>query len=362
MANIKAIEELSNAFGPPGFEDDVVEVIKKYSPGLELEVDSMNNVFTRLNSNKGNRPIIMLDCHSDEVGFMVQAITPKGLISFLPLGGWVITNIPAHPVVIQNSRGEFIKGITTSRPPHFINEADREKKLVLDDIYIDVGATSREEVINDFAIEPGNVVVPDVTFYYNKKNGVVLGKAFDNRMGCLCIVEVMQKLKDENLNIDVIGAYAAQEEVGMRGAEVTARVIKPDFAIVFEGSPADDIYYDEFTAQGCLKKGTQIRHVDKSMVSNPHFIKFAKEVANAKNITYQSAVRAQGGTNAGKIHVSNKGVPTLVLGIPSRYVHTHYCYSAEFDIDATVNLAVEVIKSLTNDKMKDLLKRNVPEL
>ena len=357
MVNIKAIEELSNAFGPSGFEDDVVKVIEKYSTGLEIEVDSMNNVYSRLKGNSGNRTIVMLDCHLDEVGFMVQAITPKGLISFLPLGGWVTTNIPAHPVLIQNCKGEFIKGITTSRPPHFINEADRDKKLVLDDIYIDVGASSREEVLNDFSIEPGNAIVPDVDFYYNRQNGIMLGKAFDNRMGCLCIIEAMQRLKDEKLNVDVIGAYAAQEEVGTRGAEVTARMVKPDLAIVFEGSPADDIYYDEFTAQGCLKKGTQIRHLDSSMVSNPHFIKFAKEIAKEKNISYQSAVRAKGGTNAGKIHISNKGVPTLVLGIPARYAHTHYCYSSEFDINATVDLAIEVIKNLTNDKIKELLKQ-----
>lgn len=357
MVNIKAIEQLSNAFGPSGFEDDVVKVIEKYSTGLEIEVDSMNNVYSRLKSNSGNRPIIMLDCHLDEVGFMVQAITAKGLISFLPLGGWVTTNIPAHPVLIQNSKGEFIKGITTSRPPHFMKEADRDKKLVLDDIYIDVGAVSREEVLNDFFIEPGNAVVPDVNFYYNRHNGVMLGKAFDNRMGCLCVIEVMQRLKEEKLNVDVIGAYAAQEEVGTRGAEVTARMVKPDLAIVFEGSPADDVYYDEFTAQGCLKKGTQIRHLDSSIVSNPHFIKFAKEIAKEKNISYQSAVRARGGTNAGKIHISNKGVPTLVLGIPARYAHTHYCYSSEFDINATVELAVEVLKNLTNDKIKELLRQ-----
>lgn len=357
MINIKAIEELSNAFGPSGFEDDVVKVIKKYSPELELEVDSMNNVYARLSGSKGDRPVIMLDCHSDEVGFMVQSVSSRGIIKFLPLGGWITANVPAHTVIIQNSRGEYIKGVTTSKPPHFMSEADREKKLVLEDIYIDVGATSREEVINDFAIEPGNPVVPEVTFGYNEKNGVLFGKAFDNRMGCLCLIEVMQRLKDVNLNIDVVGAYAAQEEVGTRGAEVTARVVKPDLAIVFEGSPADDLYYDEYTAQGCLKKGTQIRHIDKSMVSNPNFIKLAKEIARAKNIPYQCAIRAQGVTNAGKIHVSNKGVPTLVLGIPVRYAHTHYCYSAEFDIDATVDLAVEVIKNLDNDKVKELLRQ-----
>jgi len=357
MANIKAIEELSNVFGPSGFEDDVVKVIKKYTAGLETKVDSMNNVYSKLKGNLGERPLIMLDCHSDEVGFMVQAITSKGLLSILPLGGWVTTNVPAHPVLVQNSRGELAKGITTSRAPHFIKEADRDKKLALDDIYVDVGATSREEVINDFGIEPGNAIAPDVNFYYNKENGIMMGKAFDNRMGCLCIIEVMQKLKDEKINVDVIGAFATQEEVGTRGAEVTARTVNPDLAIVFEGSPADDIYYDEFSAQCCLKKGTQIRHLDKSMVSNPCFIRFAKDIAKENNIAYQSAVRAQGGTNAGKIHLSNKGVPTLVLGIPVRYAHSHYCYSSEFDIDATVNLAVEVIKNLTDDKIKELLKQ-----
>jgi putative aminopeptidase FrvX len=201
MANIKAIEELSNAFGPSGFEDDVVEVIKKYSPGLELEADSMNNVYTKLRGNKGNRPLIMLDCHSDEVGFMVQSITSKGLIKFLPLGGWITANVPAHTVIIRNSRCEYIKGITTSRPPHFMNEADREKKLALEDIYIDIGAASREEVIDVFGIEPGDPVVPDVTFEYNEKNGVLFGKAFDNRMGCLCLMEVMQRLKDTGLDM-----------------------------------------------------------------------------------------------------------------------------------------------------------------
>lgn len=358
MANIKAIEELSNAFGPSGFEDDVVKIVKKYADGLDFGSDSMNNAYIRLNRNRGDRPLVMLDCHSDEVGFMVQSITAKGLIKFLPLGSWVVTNIPAHPVLIRNSRGEFIKGITTSRPPHFISEADRERKLTLDDIYIDVGATSRDEVINDFAIEPGNAAVPDVTFSYNKKNGVMYGKAFDNRMGCLCVIEIMQRLKGVSLAVDVVGAFASQEEVGARGAEVTAREVKPDLAIVFEGSPADDLYYDEYAAQGCLKKGAQIRYLDRSMVSNPYFIRFAKEIAAEKGIPYQCAVRAQGGTNAGKIHVSNKGVPTLVLGIPVRYAHTHYNYSAEADIDASVELAVNVIKRLDRDKVRELLKRD----
>ena len=236
-----------------------------------------------------------------------------------------------------------------------MSAAERQKPLAIDDIYVDVGATSREEVVELFGIEPGDPIVPDVSFSYNEDNGVILGKAFDNRLGCLCILEVMKRLQDEELNVDVVGAFAAQEEVGTRGAEVTARTVKPDLAIVFEGSPADDIYYDQFTAQGCLKKGTQIRHLDRSMVSNPRLINYAKQLAKEKGIAYQSAVRSGGGTNAGKIHLSNKGVPTLVFGIPVRYAHTHYGYSAVVDIDATVDLAVEMIKGLTEAKVRELL-------
>ncbi len=355
MDRIKLIEELSNAFGPSGFEDEVVDVVVKHAEGLDVEVDPMNNVYARLKGNTGNRPVFMLDAHTDEVGFIVQSITAKGLLRILPLGGWVTTNIPAHTVLVRNSKGQLIRGITTSKPPHFMSPAEREKPLAIDDIYVDVGATSRQEVVEHFGIEPGDPIAPDVTFSYNEQTGVMLGKAFDNRLGCLCILEVMKRLKDEKLSVDVVGAFAAQEEVGTRGAEVTARTVKPDLAIVFEGSPADDLYYDEFTAQGCLKKGTQIRHLDRSMVSNPRFINYAKQLAKDKGIAYQSAVRSGGGTNAGKIHLSNKGVPTLVLGIPVRYAHTHYGYSADVDIDATVDLAVEVIKGLTDEKVKELL-------
>lgn len=359
MANIKAIEELSNAFGTSGFEDDVVNIVRKYSKGLNFKADSMNNVYLNLPGNSEDKPVVMLDCHLDEVGFIVQSITSKGLIRFLPIGGWIVTNIPAHSVIIKNSRGELIRGITTSKPPHFMSETDREKKLYLDDIYIDVGAISRDEVLNDFGIEPGDPVVPDVKFEFNGKNGVLFGKAFDNRLGCLCILEIMQKLKDAVLSVNVTGAFAAQEEVGERGAEVTARMVKPDLAIVFEGSPADDPYYDEYTAQGCLKKGVQIRHFDRSMISNPHFIRFAREIAMKNNIPYQSAVRVGGGTDAGRIHLSNRGVPTLVLGVPTRYEHSHYCFCAESDIDSAVNLTVELLKNLSAEKVKELLKLEI---
>jgi len=359
MVNLNLIRDLTNAFGPSGFEEDVVKVIKEYGTPFDIESDSMNNVFARLKSNTGKKPVILLDAHSDEVGFIVQHITSKGLLSILNVGGWVNSNIPAHSVKIKNTKGEIITGIITSKPPHFMNDAERANdKLDLESIFIDVGATNRKEVVEDFCIQVGDPVMPDVTFQYNEKNGTLLGKAFDNRLGCVCIIETMKALLgNDSLAVDVVGGFASQEEVGMRGAQVTSQVVAPDLAIVFEGSPADDLYYDEFQAQCSLKKGTQIRHMDLSYISNPQYISYAKELADKNGIKYQSAVRRRGSTNAGKIHLAHKAVPVLVLGIPSRYVHTHYNFCALEDVNSTVDLAVEVIKNFNNDSLNKIFKR-----
>lgn len=358
MVDLNLIRDLTNAFGPSGFEEDVVKVIKEYATDFDVDWDSMNNVFARLKSNTGKKPVILLDAHSDEVGFIVQHITSKGLLSILNIGGWVNSNIPAHIVKIKNTKGELITGIITSKPPHFMNDAERASdKLDLESIFIDVGATSRREVVEDFGIQVGDPVMPDVTFQYNEKNKTLLGKAFDNRLGCVCIIETMKALIGKDLVVDVVGGFASQEEVGMRGAQITSQVVAPDLAIVFEGSPADDLYYDEFQAQCSLKKGTQIRHMDQSYISNLEYISYAKELADKNGIKYQSAVRRRGSTNAGKIHLAHKAVPVLVLGIPSRYVHTHYNFCALEDINATVELAVEVIKNFNEDSLNKIFKR-----
>lgn len=359
MANIDIIRDLSNAFGPSGFEDDVVDVIKKYCISLNVTSDAMNNVFVKLKSNTGKKPLVMLDAHTDEVGFIVQYIYQNGLIGFVNLGGWVTSNIPAHTVKIKNTQGRLITGVIASKPPHFMNDAERASdKIDIESLTIDVGATSRDEVINDFCIQVGDPIIPDVSFEYNEKNGILRGKAFDNRLGCACIIETLNALKKvEDLPVDVVGAFASQEEVGMRGAQVTSEVVAPDLGIVFEGSPADDLYYDEFTAQCALKKGVQIRHMDQSYISSPAFIRFAKDIADAKEIKYQAAVRRRGSTNAGKIHLAHKAVPVLVLGIPARYIHSHYNYCSEQDIDSAVALAVEVIKGLNEETVNKIMKR-----
>lgn len=353
MNSLSLIEALSNAYGAPGFEDRIVDVVRKHKGNLSLSVDSLMNTYLK-NEGPDKNFTIMLDAHMDEVGFMVQYIDHKGLLHFIPLGGWVAHNVPAHLVAIRNRDGSYIEGVVSSKPPHFMTAAERECAVSLDHLTIDVGALSREEVINDFKIDVGAPIVPAVSFSYNKSNGVMRGKAFDNRLGCAAAIQTLKTIKNLELKANVIGALAVQEEVGIRGATVTSQTIKPDVAIVFEGTPADDIYAPDYQAQSVLESGPQIRHRDGSYIAHHRLISFARKIAQNASLPFQDAVRSSGGTNAGKIHLSHKGVPTIVLGVPSRYIHTHYSYASLKDFENTVKLAVEIIKGLTPEIISSL--------
>lgn len=275
-----------------------------------------------------------------------------------------MTSLPAHTVIIRNRKGEKIRGIITSKPIHFLNAEQRaSNSLDFDELKVDVGASSRKEVMEDYGINIGDPMMPEVTFEYDEKHDICYGKAFDNRMGCMCIIETMKRLMAESdkLAVEVVGAFASQEEVGMRGATVTSQQVKPDLAIVFEGSPADDFYYRTGVAQSCMKKGVQIRCMDNSYISNSDFIQYAHELGDKLGIKYQDTVRRGGSTNAGKISLTNQAVPVLVLGIPSRYVHTHYNFCAGEDIESTIRMAVEVIRGLDTEKIRHLTRQDILE-
>ena len=226
---------------------------------------------------------------------------------------------------------------------------------------MDVGASSREEVTEVYGIRPGDPIMPDVSFEYHKENGILYGKAFDNRLGCVSIIDTMQALRDEadQLAVEVVGAFAAQEEVGMRGATVTTQVVKQDLAILFEGSPSDDFFFSATQAQGRMKNGVQIRRMDKSYISNPVFMEYAMELAGKFGIRYQEAVRRGGSTNAGRISLIGKAVPVLVLGVPSRYVHSHYNFCAKDDLEAATELAAQVIKGLDGERIRHILRQDI---
>jgi putative aminopeptidase FrvX len=341
------IKELADAPGPPGFEDAVLEVIRRHGEGLgEWNEDAMRNLCLRRSDWQDGRPVLMIDAHSDEVGFMVRAVRPNGTMEFVSLGGWVASNVSAHRVLICNDHGEWLPGIIASKPPHYLSESEQKLAPDLAKMVIDVGASSDREIREDYNISMGAPVIPEVSFEYHQDRDIMIGKALDNRLGCAAIISTFRELSGETLPLNIAGAFSSQEEVGYRGAAVTAQAIKPDIAIAFEGCPADDTVLEPYLVQTALKKGPMLRHIDAGMITNPRFQRFTLDRARKKGIPVQEAVRTGSYTDGAVIHKTGKAVPVIVIGIPARYIHTHYSISAYSDYEDAVRLACEVIRGL----------------
>jgi putative aminopeptidase FrvX len=277
---------------------------------------------------------------------MIKAIRPNGTLDFIAIGGWVPYCVPAHKVKVRNDQGVWVPGIVASKPPHYLSRDEMNKTPDITDMTIDVGASSDREVREEFHISIAAPVVPDVSYDYNAEHDIMIGKAFDDRLGSAIIIAALKELAKEELSVNVNGAFAVQEECGLRGAVVTAQTVKPDIAIVFEGSPADDTTAEPYAVQTAMKKGPMLRHIDRQMITNPRFQRFALDAARKKAIPVQEAIRTGGATNGGVIHLTGKAVPVIVIGMPVRYIHTHYGFASLSDFDNSVRLACEVIRNL----------------
>ncbi len=246
------IKAMADAKGISGFEKEVIKTALTFiHPKLETQVGGLYNLYIRRkqDSEAVDKPILLLDGHSDELGFMVQSITAKGLLKIVPIGSWDVKNVPAHTVWVGAKDGNWIKGVFASKPPHFMSEQEKNQGAVMENMLIDVGTTSFEETVETLKIKIGAPVVPDVQT--EVLHGTrLMGKAFDNRMGCALVIDLMNHFKDKFLAVRLVGALSAQEEIGSRGAQITSHDIRPDAVIVFEGTPADDTFMSEMEIQG----------------------------------------------------------------------------------------------------------------
>lgn len=347
MNTISRIQRICDANGISGFEDEVLLAIRDEASTLgTFTEDSMRNLYLSYMGNKGNRPVVQLDAHTDEVGFMVKCIREDGMLEFIPIGGWVTSNIPAHRVRVRNSDGIYIPGLVGSKPPHYMSEAERKAAPEITSMIIDIGSFSYEETVTKYKIQIAAPVVPEANVTLNEQNGLLMGKAFDCRLGCTSIIEALEALQGQEINVDLVAGFASQEEVGCRGAIITARTIEADVAICFEGVPADDTFLPSYQRQTSVGKGPMLRHIDSKTIINPRFQRFALDIAKKCNIPVQEAVRSGGSTNASQIHLTHRGIPTIVIGVPVRYAHTHWGISSLEDVQNAVKLGVEIIKAL----------------
>lgn len=339
---IDLIDRLASAPGASGFEDAVIEQARQYCAGFaDTRENSIRNLYIHRRRNTGDRPVVMLDAHSDEVGFMVKAINPNGTLGFITLGGIRAERHEGQRVKVRTADGSYIPGLISCRPPHFAKDGGQADPLV-----VDIGATTAQEAREEFGIRVGEPIVPDAPFYFDEKKGLMFTKALDCRIGCAALIAAMEQLKDAELAVDVEGALTSQEEIGDRGAVVAARTLQPKAAIVFEGAPADDTFAAPHEIQTALRRGPMLRLIDNSMVTNPRFARFATDLAEKEGIPVQIAVRSGGGTNGGCIHIVGDSIPVIVISVPVRYIHSPGCIAAYEDFDNAVKLAVTVLRHL----------------
>jgi putative aminopeptidase FrvX len=317
LSLFKTLTELP---GTPGNEHAVRAFMRsqleKYSD--EIIQDRLGSIFG-VKKGDSNGPKVLVAGHMDEVGFMVTSITENGMIRFQPLGGWWSQVLLAQRVEIITDKGPII-GVIGSIPPHLLDEAQRSKPMDIKNMLIDIGADDREDA-KKIGIKPGQQIVPICPFTPMANEKKILAKAWDNRYGCGLAIELLKDLKDETLPNTLYSGATVQEEVGLRGARTAAFMIKPDIFFALDASPANDMSgkKSEF---GQLGKGALLRILDRSMVTHKGMREFILDTAESNNIPYQYFV-SQGGTDAGQVHMANEGVPSGVIGICSRYIHTH---------------------------------------
>ena len=346
---IELLAELSSCPGPPGGEEPVASLIRHHLESkCPIHRDGLGSLIaTREGTRK--KPRLMLTAHMDEVGFMLQNITDGGYLRLQPLGGWIASHLPGKRLHIHGSKGP-VEGIVASVPPHFKKEPRSE--LTVEDLLVDVGAASKEEVAS-LGLNLGDLITPSSHFaIYNEK--LLANKGWDDRVGCAVLVAAMKKLsKHPNT---VVAAATVQEEVGSRGAVTAVEVTKPQAAIVLEGPPADDVPgVAKDSPQGALGRGCQIRLYDPSTIIHRSFWRWVTELAQKHKIAHQLAVRQSGATDARAIHMAQGGIPTVVLGVPVRHAHSHSGLIHLDDFQATLDLAMAILKNLDKKILKSLL-------
>jgi putative aminopeptidase FrvX len=349
----KLLKELTEITGISGYERDVAKAIEKHlKPVAKISYDRLGSVICR-KDGASKAPRIMLAAHMDEVGFLVKQVTKEGFIKFLPIGGWWSQVILGQRVLIRTRKGEVI-GVVGSKPPHELEDEERNKVVQIKDMHIDIGAARGFDVEKTLGVRPGDPIVPWSPFMMMGNPKTYLSKAWDDRVGCAMMIDVMKRLTKERHPNSLYGVGTVQEEVGLRGAQTSAAVVDPDVAFAVEVSIAHDtpgFPADEVEALG---NGPSIFVYDRSMIPNRNLLDLALDVAAKRKIPYHLASIDKGGTDTGKIHMNRAGVPSLVIGVATRYIHSHIGVIHRSDYDNAVKLLTEMVKVLDARKVASL--------
>ncbi|MHA1263979.1 MAG: M42 family metallopeptidase [Candidatus Helarchaeota archaeon] len=345
-SEFKFFKQLSEAFGPSGFEREPLSLLKKFVAFAdEIETDKLGSMLYTLKGSS-EHPRIAIPGHIDEVGFIITGFVDSYL-QFTNLGGWFDQVLLGQRVRIRTKDKDLL-GVIAAKPPHLVTPEERKKVVTMTDMFIDVGCKTKDE-IEKLGIRIGDPVVPvsECSLLHNKK--IAMGKAFDDRVGACVAAFACQRIKEQKTSHPntIIGAATTMEEVGARGARTMAHVSDPDVAIICEVCISGDFPGSKAgPAPAKMGEGVAIYTYDRSMIPNPALKEFVIQTAEAAKIKYQLSITATGGTDGGAIHISRQGCPSIVLGVPTRHIHSPVSFFALDDFEAAIQLVIELVKRL----------------
>ena len=345
------LQALSDAWGVSGNEQEVRDLIYREVKDLvdEVRVDTIGNLIAVKRARRarpGDEPWpVLVAAHMDEVGFMVRQIDSSGMLKFAPVGGIDPRVVLAKPVLVGKNR---LPGIIGVKPVH-LQEADERKRVIpFDQLTIDVGASGKDEL--DGVVRVGDYAAFAFSFQEldTAPDGLrtVMGKALDDRAGCAVLIELLKG----DYPFDLHAAFTVQEEVGLRGARVAAHAINPKMAFVLEATVCDDLPkkkdVSRITRMGA---GPAITISDRSVVAAKGLVRRLIATAEKEGIPYQLKSPMVGGTDAGAIHLAQSGIPSAVVSMPCRYLHSMATMLSLNDFDTVVQLMQATLRDLTPD-------------
>lgn len=345
---INLLKKLTEANGIPGQEEEVRKIMQSElennseSTDVHISTDNLGSLIAKKGVKLNNRPRIMISSHMDEVGFIVKKIDENGFIKFHNLGGWWSHSLLSQEVYVINSKGKKITGVIGSKPPHLLENEEKNKVVKLKNMFIDIGASSKEEV-HESGIELGDMIVPKLHFEVLYNKNYLKSKAFDNRVGCATALEVFKNIDNNTFELCIAGTV--QEEVGLRGSSTATYKINPDIAINVDVTLAKDTP-NISENENKLGNGPIIVFMDVTHLADKRLKDLAIKTAKELDLNVNLEINEKGGTDAGRIHMNNEGVPTIGFSIPGRYIHTHSSIINYNDYNQLVELVTKFTEKL----------------
>jgi endoglucanase len=345
------LKTLTEAHGVPGYETEVRAVLRDYLEPLgEVSQDKLGSLICRA---AGEGPRVMLAGHMDEIGFMTTHITKDGFLKFVQLGGWWDQVLLGHRVIIKTHRGD-VTGVIGAVPPHLLDDEARKKIVQKKDMYIDIGATSRDEVA-EAGVRVGDPIVPLSEFAILANPRTYLSKAFDNRIGCALAVDALRGFANREHANDLYGVMTVMEEVGLRGATTSVRAVDPHVALILESDIAGDVPgIKPEQSDVKLGGGPTVILYDARMIPNIRLRDLVIQIAAEIGVSLQFSALSGGATDGAAVHLHGLGVPTVVIGVPARHIHSHGAIIHRDDYDNAVKLVTGVVARLDQTTVDSL--------